>query len=103
LQNLPPLNICKIWGAQIEAVTCLEASLAQDKPRALIQMATGSEKMFTAFEVSNGPDQQPRKEVKYNPRLLIEFFDIIIVDACHRSIYNLWCIELEYFDADLIV
>ena len=38
-----------MWSAQIEAVTCLEASLAQDKPRALIQMATGSGKTFTAI------------------------------------------------------
>jgi type I restriction enzyme R subunit len=38
-----------MWGAQIEAVTNLEASLAQDKPRALIQMATGSGKTFTAI------------------------------------------------------
>jgi type I restriction enzyme, R subunit len=30
-------------------VTCLETSLAQDKPRALIQMATGSGKTFTAI------------------------------------------------------
>jgi type I restriction enzyme R subunit len=49
LQNLPPLNPGKMWGAQIEAVTCLEESLAQDKPRALIQMATGSGKTFTAI------------------------------------------------------
>src|SRR5688500_11908792 len=47
LQSLPPLNNGKMWDAQIEAVTCLEESLAQDKPRALIQMATGSGKTFT--------------------------------------------------------
>src|ERR1043165_4804605 len=39
MQNLPPLNNGKMWSAQIEAVRCLEASLAQDKPRALVQMA----------------------------------------------------------------
>ena len=38
-----------MWGAQVEAVTNLEASLAQDRPRALIQMATGSGKTFTAI------------------------------------------------------
>jgi type I restriction enzyme R subunit len=194
LQNLPPLNPGKMWSAQVEAVTCLEASLAQDKPRALIQMATGSGKTFTAinaiyrlikfgkakrvlflvdranlakqalkefqafetsddgrkftelynvtrlesnaidpvnkvvittiqrlysilsgevefdaqneegslFEVGSALDRQPPKEVKYNPRLPIEFFDIIITDECHRSIYNLWRGVLEYFDAHLI-
>ena len=48
-QSLPDLNAGKMWSAQIEAVTCLEASLAQDKSRALIQMATGSGKTFTAI------------------------------------------------------
>ncbi len=194
LQNLPPLNEGKMWGAQIEAVTSLEQSLGQDKPRALIQMATGSGKTFTAinaiyrlikfgkakrvlflvdranlakqalkefqafetpddgrkftelynvtrlesnaidpvnkvvittiqrlysilsgeaefeaqneegslFEVGSALDKQPPKEVKYNPRIPIEFFDFIITDECHRSIYNLWRGVLEYFDAHLI-
>lgn len=193
-QSLPELNKGKMWSAQIDAVTCLEASLAQDKPRALIQMATGSGKTFTAinaiyrlikfgkakrvlflvdranlakqalkefqafetpddgrkftelynvarlesnavdpvnkvvittiqrlysilcgdpefdpqneegslFEVGSALDKQPPKEVKYNPRLPVEFFDIIITDECHRSIYNLWRGVLEYFDAHLI-
>ena len=29
----------------------------------------------------------------------IEFFDFIVIDECHRSIYNLWKQVLEYFDA----
>jgi len=48
LQQYPPLNTTGLWKAQIEAVTNLEESLAQDKPRSLIQMATGSGKTFTA-------------------------------------------------------
>ena len=39
----------KLWPAQIQAITNLEASLAANKPRALIQMATGSGKTFTAI------------------------------------------------------
>lgn len=39
----------QLWPAQIEAVRKLEASLAADKPLALIQMATGSGKKFTAI------------------------------------------------------
>ena len=50
LQNWPLWNAGKMWGAQIEAVTNLEASLVQDKPRALIQMAAGSGKTFTAID-----------------------------------------------------
>jgi type I restriction enzyme R subunit len=48
LQHLPPMNTANLWEAQIEAITNLEQSLVQDKPRALIQMATGSGKTFTA-------------------------------------------------------
>ncbi len=39
----------KLWPAQITAIRNLEASLAANKPRALIQMATGSGKTFTAI------------------------------------------------------
>ena len=38
----------KLWPAQIVAIRYLEKSLAQVRPRALIQMATGSGKTFTA-------------------------------------------------------
>ena len=31
-----------------------------------------------------------------------EFFDVVVVDECHRSIYSLWRQVLEYFDASLI-
>lgn len=53
LQHMPPLvtewGEHKLWPAQITAIRNLEASLAQGKPRALIQMATGSGKTFTAI------------------------------------------------------
>jgi len=48
LQNMPPLRQEKLWDCQREAIINLEHSLTQDKPRALIQMATGSGKTFTA-------------------------------------------------------
>ena len=48
LQQMPPLITTGLWDAQIEAITNLETSLADDRPRALIQMATGSGKTFTA-------------------------------------------------------
>ncbi|MCK7499973.1 MAG: DEAD/DEAH box helicase family protein [Comamonadaceae bacterium] len=50
---MPPLvtewGDFKLWPAQITAIRNLEASLAQNKPRALIQMATGCGKTFTAI------------------------------------------------------
>ena len=40
--------------------------------------------------------------VEYSARVPIEQFDFIVVDECHRSIYNLWKQVLDYFDAFLI-
>jgi type I restriction enzyme R subunit len=197
LQVMPdayPLITDHLWPAQVEAIRNLEASFAADRPRALIQMATGSGKTFTAvnfayrlvkhakarrvlflvdrnnlgrqtfkeFDQFVTPDDgrkfselynvqhlqsnvlddvskvhittiqrlysmlcgeqefdpaneeaslweaedalagQAEKEVRYNPRLPIEYYDFIITDECHRSIYNLWRQVLEYFDAYLI-
>ena len=42
------------------------------------------------------------KEVVYNPKVPLEFYDFIVIDECHRSIYNLWKQVLDYFDAFLI-
>jgi len=193
LHHLPPLPATGLWPAQFKAITNLEKSLAENRPRALIQMATGSGKTFTAVNIayrsiryadarrvlflvdranlgrqtlkefqqfrtpddgrlftelynvqhlkSNKLDTVSRvcittiqrlysmlkgeaelapeldeqssfetpealtKEalpVEYNAALPLETFDFIIVDECHRSIYNLWRQVLEYFDAYLI-
>lgn len=42
------------------------------------------------------------REVAYNEDYPPEFFDFIIIDECHRSIYNVWQQVLDYFDAFLI-
>ena len=38
-------------------------------------------------------------EIKYNEKIPIHAFDLIISDECHRSIYNKWRLVLDYFDA----
>jgi type I restriction enzyme R subunit len=43
-----PLPTTHLRACQIEAITALEASFAADHPRALIQMATGAGKTYTA-------------------------------------------------------
>ena len=43
-----------------------------------------------------------RDRVIYNRAIPIEYFDVIVIDECHRSIYNVWRQVLEYFDAFLI-
>jgi type I restriction enzyme R subunit len=193
LRHMPPLITTGLWSAQIEAVENLERSFALDRPRALIQMATGSGKTYTAvtfvyrlikfakagrvlfmvdrtnlgrqalreFQQYVTPDDgrkfgelynvqlmqsnlldpvskvcittvqrlysmlrgeaefdpaledqsmahlaaifgdRPR-EVAYSAYVPPETFDFIVIDECHRSIYNVWRQVLEYFDADLI-
>jgi type I restriction enzyme R subunit len=190
LRTLPPLDPTGLRDCQIRAVTNLEKSLAENKPRALIQMATGSGKTFTAITsayrlikhanakrvlflvdtknlgeqaeqefMSFTPNDDNRKftelytvqrlkssfvatdsqvcistiqrlyailrdkelddsaedvnpnelvqpkeplPVIYNDKIPPEFFDFIIIDECHRSIYNVWKQVLEYFDGFLI-
>jgi len=48
LRNMPSLHEEGLWPAQFKAITNLEKSLATDRPRSLVQMATGSGKTFTA-------------------------------------------------------
>jgi type I restriction enzyme R subunit len=190
MKVFPGFNRQGFRECQIKAILKLEESFADNKPRALIQMATGAGKTFTAItsvyrllkyakarrvlflvdtknlgeqaegefknfrpsddgrlfselynvkrlnsshiptetkvcistiqrmysilrgeelddsaEVTSMNEQQitgnPR-DVVYNPKYPPEFFDVIIIDECHRSIYNVWQQVLDYFDAFLI-
>lgn len=191
LQHMPALDTDGLRDCQITAITNLEVSFKDDRPRALVQMATGSGKTFTAITASyrllkhanakrilflvdtknlgeqaeqefmsflpnddnrkfselysvqrlknsfvakdaqvcistiqrmysllkdeplddaaeeiNPAEQltKPREPlpVGYNAKIPPEFFDVIIIDECHRSIYNLWRQVIEYFDAYLV-
>lgn len=188
LHDLPTLQIQGLRECQINAINKLEISFKENRPRALIQMATGSGKTFTAItsiyrllkfakakrvlflvdtknlgeqaeqefmsfvpnddnrkftelysvqrlkssyiatdsqvcistiqrlyailkgteleesaeeENPNERKYQPKEipPVEYDPKMPIEFFDFIVIDECHRSIYNLWKQVLEYYDA----
>lgn len=48
LKRMPPLHTQGLRECQIEAIKNLESSLSEDRPRALIQMASGGGKTFTA-------------------------------------------------------
>ena len=190
LQRIPGLDPTGLRACQIAAIERLETSFKNDRPRALIQMATGSGKTYAAITsiyrllkhadakrilflvdtknlgeqaeqefmsyVSNDDNRkftelynvqrlkssfvtkdnqvcistiqrmysllkdreldeateeinpaemvQPKQPmpVVYSDKIPPEFFDFIIIDECHRSIYNLWRQILEYFDAYLI-
>ena len=49
LRTLPPLEQDFLYPVQVEAVKNVEHSLRQDRPRALVQMATGSGKTICAI------------------------------------------------------
>lgn len=187
LLDIPVLQTKGLRDCQINAITKLESSFKEFKPKALIQMATGSGKTFTAIsfiyrllkyteakrilflvdtknlgeqaeqefmsflpnddnrkftelygvhrlkssyvptdnhvyistiqrlysilkgteleeaaEEENPNERWQPKEpmpVVYNEKLPIEFFDFIVIDECHRSIYNLWMQVIQYYDA----
>lgn len=60
---------------------------------------SAEEKPFAEFVTA---ESKAPKEVVYNEKYPPEFFDCIIVDECHRSIYNVWSQVLSYFDAFII-
>src|SRR5882724_8526637 len=49
LQTLPPLGYAGLRDCQITAIENLEKSFKDDRPRTLVQMATGSGKTYTAI------------------------------------------------------
>ena len=52
LRTMPQLDIKGLRDCQVDAIRGLEKSLAEDQPRALIQLATGAGKTFTACSFS---------------------------------------------------
>ena len=67
----------------------------------LYSILKGAELDETAEEENPNERWQPKEPmpVVYNEKLPIEFFDFIVIDECHRSIYNLWMQVLQYYDA----
>ena len=54
---------------------------------------------FDGVDENEGPDVELCGEIS----LPKDFFDLIIVDECHRSIYGRWRKVLEYFDSARII
>lgn len=69
-------------------------SILKDEP-----LEESQEELSPAEQLTRPKKPMP---VVYNAKVPIEFFDFIIIDECHRSIYNLWQQVLDYFDAFLI-
>jgi len=60
----------------------------------------GTELDESAEEQNPNERFQPKEPlpVVYTEKVPIEFFDFIVIDECHGSIYNLWKQVLDYFD-----
>lgn len=56
-------------------------------------------------DTDDDDDDNTTKEVVLpeNPNLPHDFFDLIIIDECHRSIYGNWRKVLEYFDTAKLI
>ena len=73
----------------------------------LYSMLKGEAEFDSGNEEGSGfdtakPWQGEPPAVAYNAAIPPEFFDVIIVDECHRSIYELWSQVLLYFDSFLV-
>ncbi len=91
---------------ELYAVTRLKSSFIPDDNQVYIStiqrmysILKGTELDESAEEIN--PNEYKQKDpapVVYNEKVPIEFFDFIVIDECHRSIYNLWKQVLDYFD-----
>jgi type I restriction enzyme, R subunit len=91
---------------ELYAVTRLKSSYIPDDNQVYIStiqrmysILQGKEMDESAEEIN--PNEYKEREpapVVYNDKVPIEFFDFIVIDECHRSIYNLWKQVLDYFD-----
>ena len=72
----------------------------------LYSMLKGEPDLDPELEQASAFDAADHKKeplpVVYNATYPPEYFDLIVVDECHRSIYSLWRQVLEYFDAFLV-
>jgi type I restriction enzyme R subunit len=117
LQRIPTLDPTGLRGCQVSAITELynvqrlkssyvaaDGQVCISTIQRMYSILKGEELDESAEETSLFEIRQTggEKTVEYNEKVPIEFFDFIIIDECHRSIYNLWRQVLEYFDAFLI-
>lgn len=93
-------NVCRLTSSQIPNGSNVCISTIQR----MYSILKGKELDEADEESSPGEGRfvgGPR-DVEYNSAYPPEYFDFIIIDECHRSIYNVWQQVLDYFDAFLI-
>lgn len=81
-------------------------NLAISTIQRLYSVLTGTELAENADEISRTDDMAESEkpvELGKNLRLPSDYFDYIIVDECHRSIYGRWKAVLDHFDTARII
>lgn len=93
---------------ELYAVTRLKSSFIPPDNQVYISTIQRMYSILKGTELDESAEEQNPNEflaakepmpVVYNENVPIEFFDFIVIDECHRSIYNLWKQVLDYFDA----
>lgn len=89
---------------RIKSKTMPDTSVTISTIQKLFSMLTGKGEVDDNDEESDFSDNdEPEVEVPDTLKLPHDYFDLIIVDECHRSIYSSWRKVLEYFDTARIV
>ena len=91
---------------ELYGVTRLKSSFIPDDNQVYISTIQRMYSILKGIELDESaeeanPNEYRQKEpapVVYSEKVPIEFFDFIVIDECHRSIYNLWKQVLDYFD-----
>ena len=96
-------NVCRLRSSFIpkDAKACISTIQRMYSILRGEALDDAAEELDDAAEQESKPLGKP-KEVAYNKDYPPEFFDFVVVDECHRSIYNVWQQVLDYFDAFLI-
>ncbi|MFN8395731.1 MAG: type I restriction-modification enzyme R subunit C-terminal domain-containing protein, partial [Bacteroidia bacterium] len=94
---------------ELYAVTRLSSSFIPTDSQVYISTIQRLYSVLKGEELDEGNEEENPNEqgwqhkqpmpVVYSDRIPPEFFDFVVIDECHRSIYNLWRQVLDYFDA----
>jgi len=84
-----------------------ESKISNPQPNDAHVLVSTIQSMYRFLTGQKEPDKETRSDeygkdvekIKYNKKIPIHAFDLIISDECHRSIYNKWKVVLDYFDS----
>lgn len=86
-------NVCRIKNHKIPSKAAVVVSTIQG-----LYAYLNGEHVSENDNDESGNDNEQEHKVTGKAKLPHDFFDLIIIDECHRSIYNDWGKVLEYFD-----